>query len=83
MTETTAIYSLSGLFSCGLGVLLYIAAGVLLMMAGRWLSKRKPEFPGLLLFACYGRGVRPLRHPGPDLPAVRDRVPAALTKKGG
>ena len=57
MTETTAIYSLSGLFSCGLGVLLYIAAGILLMMAGRWLSKWKPNLPGLLLFACYAVGV--------------------------
>lgn len=57
MTETTAIYSLSGLFSCGLGVLLYIAAGVLLMIAGRRLSKWKPDLPGLLLFACYAAGV--------------------------
>lgn len=57
MTETTAIYSVSGLFFCGLGILLYIAAGVLLLMAGRCLSKKKSELPGLLLFACYAVGV--------------------------
>ncbi len=57
MTETTALYSLSGLFSCGLGVLLYVAAGVLLMLAGHRLSKRKPNLPGLLLFVCYALGV--------------------------
>lgn len=57
MTETSAIYSISGLFSCGLGILLYIAAGVLLLMAGRCLSKKKFALPGLFLFACYAVGV--------------------------
>lgn len=57
MTETSAIYSISSLFSCGLGILLYIAAGVLLLMAGRCLSKKKFALPGLFLFACYAVGV--------------------------
>lgn len=57
MPVTVPIFSLSGLLTCGLGILLYIAAGVLLMVAGRWLSKRKQTLPGLLLFVLYAGGV--------------------------
>lgn len=57
MSEPIARYGLSSLLSCGLDVLLCIAVGVLLMIAGRRLSKWKPDLPGLLLFACYAAGV--------------------------
>lgn len=57
VTVPVSILSNNQLLSCGLGILLYIVAGVLLMLAGRWLSKRRAELPGLLLFVCYAGGV--------------------------
>ncbi|MCF0123155.1 MAG: hypothetical protein HUJ67_03485 [Ruminiclostridium sp.] len=57
MPESTALSGLPSLFFQGIPILLYLAAGILLMLAGRFLSKRKPNTPGLLLFTCYAAGV--------------------------
>lgn len=57
MNVTVPIFSPNALLACGLGILLYVVAGILLMLAGRWLSKRRTKLPGLLLFVCYAGGV--------------------------